>query len=74
MLDTYLVRQSYGLTEAESDLALALDRGTTLPDIAERRGVSITTIRTQLYSLMAKLDVNHQTALVRLLRQYRIPY
>lgn len=74
MLDTDLLRQSYGLTEAESDLALALDSGAALPTIAERRGVSITTIRTQLYSLMAKLDVNRQTDLVRLLRQYRKPF
>lgn len=73
-LDGDLLTESYGLSQAEADLAVSLDLGRTLADIAERRGVSITTVRTQLYALMAKLDVNRQTDLVRLLRQYRQPF
>lgn len=73
-LDETLLEQSYGLTRAETDLAAALDTGASLTEFAQRRGVSITTVRTQLYALMAKLGVNRQTDLVRLLRQYRRPF
>lgn len=74
MLDRKLLIDSYGLTTAEADLETMLDSGATPADIADRRGVSITTARSQLYALMAKLDVNRQTDLVRLLRQYRRPF
>lgn len=70
-LDRKLLRQSYGLTAAEADLAAMFDTGTTLADAAEQRGVSITTVRSQLYAVMAKLGVNRQTDLMGLLRQYR---
>lgn len=71
LLDTGLLIASYALTPAEADLAELLDTGASPTDIADRRGVSITTVRTQLYALMAKLDVKRQTDLARLLRQYR---
>jgi DNA-binding CsgD family transcriptional regulator len=74
LLDKDLLIQSYGLTAAEADLAAMFDTGASLVDIADRRGVSISTVRTQLYTLMAKLDVNRQTELVRLLRQYRLDF
>lgn len=73
-IDAALLTDSYKLTAAETELAVAIDRGGSLADIADRRGVSITTVRSQLYALMAKLDVNRQTDLVRLLRQYRRPF
>ena len=70
-LDTRLLGQSYDLSPAEVDLAQALDGGSTLREIAERRRVSITTVRSQLYTLMAKLEVKRQTDLVRLFASYR---
>ena len=70
-LDTSLLKQSYDLTAAELDLAVAIDLGHGLRTIAEQRGVAITTVRSQLYALMEKLNVNRQTDLMRLLRQYR---
>ncbi len=73
-LNTRLLRQSYGLTAAESDLAAALDRGLRLQDVAVERHVSITTVRSQLYALMAKMGVNRQTDLIRLLAHYRQPF
>lgn len=72
-LDTALLTDSYRLTPVETDLAVTIDDGGTLIDIANRRDVSVTTVRTQLYSLMAKLGVNRQVDLVRLLRQYGRP-
>lgn len=74
LLDRNLLIDSYGLTTAEADLATMLDSGATPADIAERRGVSITTVRTQLYTLMAKLGVNRQPELARLLRQYHLDF
>ncbi len=73
-LDTDLLRQSYGLSIAETELASALDRSLTLRAVATERNVSITTIRSQLYTLMAKLAVNRQSDLIRLLANYRQPF
>lgn len=70
-LDTQLLRQSYGLTAAETGLASLVERGLTLEEIADRRGVAITTVRSQLYSLMDKLGINRQTELTALLTKYR---
>tara|TARA_R110002110_G_scaffold395138_2_gene609520 strand:- start:9169 stop:10302 length:1134 start_codon:yes stop_codon:yes gene_type:complete len=70
-LDTQLLRQSYGLTGAETELASLIDRGLTLEEIAASRGVSITTVRTQLYSLMDKLGINRQPELTAILTKYR---
>ena len=70
-LNTALLAQSYDLSPAELELAAALDGGATLREIAGGRRVSITTVRSQLYALMAKLDVNRQTDLVRLFANYR---
>jgi DNA-binding CsgD family transcriptional regulator len=70
-INSDLLKRSYGLSAAETELAAALDRGLTLHDVANERGVSITTVRTQLYALMAKLNVNRQTDLARLLTRYR---
>lgn len=73
-LNIPLLRQSFQLTQAEADVADALDRGLTPQEMAENQEVSITTIRTHLYSLMAKLNVRRQSDISRLLAQYRQPF
>ncbi len=73
-LDAGLLRESYDLTAAELDIARAIDIGLSVAELAEQRGVAVSTVRTQLYALMAKLDVNRQTDLIRLLQQYRRPF
>lgn len=73
-LDTALLQNSYDLTMAEAELAAAFDRGLSLRDIADAREVSINTVRTQLYALMAKLGVNRQTELIALLGRYHTPF
>jgi DNA-binding CsgD family transcriptional regulator/PAS domain-containing protein len=73
-LDADLLKQSYGLSPAEASIADALDRGLSIAGLAARRGVSVTTVRSQLYSLMQKLAVNRQTDLARLLSRYRTPF
>ena len=64
-LDADSLRQSYKLSEAEVSLALVLDAGSSLRDVAREREVSITTVRSQLYSLMSKLGVRRQVDLAR---------
>lgn len=73
-LDKFLLQQSYGLSPAETELAIALDRGLTVRGAAKQRDVSITTMRGHLYALMSKMRVTRQADLTRLLRQYRLPF
>jgi DNA-binding CsgD family transcriptional regulator len=57
-----------GLSPAEAEIARALADGETLRDIAERRKVSIETVRTQLRAVYGKLGVHRQVELVKRLR------
>jgi len=60
-------QQIYGLTPAEAALAAALLEGETVESFSERKGVRVTTVRTQLASLFQKTDTNRQSNLVALL-------
>jgi DNA-binding CsgD family transcriptional regulator len=57
----------YGLSPAESRLALALERGKRLSELTADFGVQITTLRTQLSSILKKCDVERQSDLVNLI-------
>lgn len=57
----------YGLTPAESRIALALARGRRLTELAGEFDVKITTLRTQLSSILTKCGVERQSDLVRLI-------
>lgn len=57
----------YRLTPAESRLATELLGHLTLGEIAERREVSLTTLRTQLKRLFGKTGTNRQSELIGLL-------
>lgn len=57
----------YGLSPAESRLALALVRGRRMTEIVADFGVQITTLRTQLSSTLKKCGVERQSDLVRLI-------
>jgi DNA-binding CsgD family transcriptional regulator len=57
----------FGLTPAETALARDLLAGRDLRDIAEARGRSVNTLRTQLAQLLAKTDTRRQSDLMRLL-------
>ena len=58
----------FGLSPAESRLALALVTGKKLADIAVVFGVRITTLRTQLSSILRKTGVERQIDLLRVLQ------
>jgi DNA-binding CsgD family transcriptional regulator len=57
----------YGLSPAESRLALALERGKRMSELTADFGVQITTLRTQLSSILKKCDVERQSDLVNLI-------
>ncbi|MCL9844309.1 helix-turn-helix transcriptional regulator [Ralstonia solanacearum] len=55
----------FDLTEAEARLASALVQGDTLEQYAQRRGVSIGTVRYQLKQVLSKTGTNRQSELMR---------
>lgn len=57
--------QTYHLTRAEAQLTAALAQGLTLVEVAQQRGLSMNTVRTQLKSASAKVGVRRQADLVR---------
>ncbi|MGZ9810003.1 LuxR C-terminal-related transcriptional regulator [Pseudoroseicyclus sp. H15] len=61
-----LLRSTFSLTVAETEVMRALSEGTALADIAEARGRSVETVRAQLKSVMAKTETSSQIELVRL--------
>jgi DNA-binding CsgD family transcriptional regulator len=67
---TTLLRDSYGLTPAEIEIALALAKGKKPEAIARARGVSVGTVRVQIKSLLAKAGVNRQVELVARLTNF----
>jgi len=66
-LDEGVVRSLFGLTEAESDLAVRLARGQRVQAIARARGVTLGTVRTQLRAIFGKTRTKSQAGLVLLL-------
>jgi DNA-binding CsgD family transcriptional regulator len=61
----------YGLSRSEGRLAMALASGKRMIELAGEFGVQITTLRTQLSSILRKCEVERQSDLVRLVS--RIP-
>lgn len=55
------------LSPAELDIALALAQGLSAQEIADRRNVSIHTIRNQRQAILSKLGLHRQSQLVRLI-------
>lgn len=68
-----LLRQLFGVTPAEADLAEALLTGEILPEIAARRGIHVSTLRTQLSSLLAKTGCRRQGDMMRLMARLTPP-
>lgn len=57
----------FGLSPAEARLAAAMMAGKRLSAIAADRGIQITTVRTQLVSILKKVGVKRQSDLLRIL-------
>lgn len=67
VLDAAMLDALYQITPTEARLAGELLMGDTLPAIAERVGVSASTLKTHLKSLFAKTGTHRQAELVKLL-------
>jgi DNA-binding CsgD family transcriptional regulator len=65
------LRNQFGLTPAETRLALALADGIGLREAAERNGVQLSTARVQLKSIFGKTETHRQAELVALLARLR---
>ena len=63
------IREIYGFTQAEGALAIGLISGIAPEEYAETRGVRITTVRTQIRSMMDKAGVTRLIELVAALVQ-----
>jgi DNA-binding CsgD family transcriptional regulator/PAS domain-containing protein len=64
---TELMRELYGLTPTEAEIALHIAAGEEPKRIAEEMSVSLTTVRTHLQHVFDKTDTHRQTGLLRLL-------
>lgn len=62
-----VLKQTFGLSAAEVEIAVELAGGAELSEIAAERGVRLTTVRSQLASLMSKTQTKRQAQLVALL-------
>lgn len=62
-----LLKQLYGLTLAQSQLALALGNGVSIEHYAEQQQLSLNTVRTHLKQLLAKTKTHRQGELIRVL-------
>jgi pimeloyl-ACP methyl ester carboxylesterase/DNA-binding CsgD family transcriptional regulator len=59
------VQEAFGLTAAEVEIVRGVTLGLPLRDIAEARGRSVETVRTQVRSVLAKTETHGQAELVR---------
>lgn len=59
-----ILQGSFGMTAAETEIALALLQGTSPAGIAHARKVSVGTVRVQIKSLLAKAGVSRQVELL----------
>lgn len=66
-IDQPLLKTAYGLTAAEARLAELLANGYTNEDAAQKLGVSINTIKTQLQQIYQKTDTNNRAMLTKFL-------
>ncbi|MGI9213573.1 MAG: helix-turn-helix transcriptional regulator, partial [Methylococcaceae bacterium] len=62
-----LLKQLYGLTLAQSQLALALGNGVSIEHYAEQQQLSLNTVRTHLKQRLAKTKTHRQGELIRVL-------
>lgn len=65
--DPALLRDLFRLTPAEAEIARGLAAGRRLDEIADARGVSMNTLRTQLRALLDKVGCSRQADLVQVL-------
>jgi DNA-binding CsgD family transcriptional regulator len=68
----FMLQRMFGLTMAETRLALQMARGDMPADVARNRRLSRTTVRSQLASVFAKTQTRRQAELVTLLARIAV--
>ncbi len=66
-----MLRDYFGLTTAEIDVAADLSAGQDAKTIARKRGVALNTVQTQIKSALGKTGLSRQAALVALVERLR---
>ena len=72
LIDDLMLSEMFGLTPAEVQVAVAVAMGTSPECIAERKGVSISTVRSHLQRIFDKTGVCRQLELTKLILS--LPY
>ncbi|MGZ8347953.1 MAG: helix-turn-helix transcriptional regulator [Allosphingosinicella sp.] len=62
------LRECFGLTRSEAEVAAAVAEGTTITQIAARRKVAVSTIRTQIKNISAKLGCTRQSQIAAIVK------
>lgn len=62
------LRSIYGLSYAEAEIAIVVSEGSSLDAVAAQRRTSVSTIRTQVKAIMAKVGCSRQAELVAVVR------
>lgn len=65
--DPFIIAEAFNLTPAEARIALRVAQGANLESVAHELRISITTVRTHLYSAFSKVGVSRQAELSALL-------
>ncbi|MGO4741706.1 helix-turn-helix transcriptional regulator [Bosea sp. 2KB_26] len=68
----FMLRRMFGLTMAETRLALKMARGEVPLDVARSSHLSRSTVRSQLSALFAKTQTKRQAELVTLLTRIAV--
>jgi pimeloyl-ACP methyl ester carboxylesterase/DNA-binding CsgD family transcriptional regulator len=63
---TPLFSQAFGLTEAETDVVRLIVEGASVEDVADLRGSTVTTVRSQIKSIYAKTGTRNQSEFMRM--------
>lgn len=71
-IDVQVLRDWYGLTPAETRVAVLLAGGLSLKEIVERFGIGANTARTHLKSIFAKTETRRQGELIQLLLSHPV--
>jgi DNA-binding CsgD family transcriptional regulator len=71
-LDAVAVQKAFGLTAAESNLAVEIARGHTLTEISRSQGISLNTARGHLTAVFSKAHTRRQAELSALLARFSL--
>jgi DNA-binding CsgD family transcriptional regulator len=66
-----MIQTAFGLTPAESAIALQVAEGESTEDIAADRNITVGTLRSHIKSVFCKIGVNRRAELVARLRAFR---